>query len=483
MRDTSAATGRAVGDTFDRGLDRLADPRPGRVLRPGDRGYDLGRATWNLLVDQHPAAVVLAESVADVVDAVRLAGAYGVPVAVQATGHGAVNPADGALLINTSRMNRVEVDTVGRTAWVDAGARFDTLTRTAERHGLAPAGAQSSRLGVVGICLGGGCGWLVRRYGMAADAVRAVELVTPDGVHRRVDDQHEVELFWALRGGGGNFGVVTGLSVDLFPVAGLVGGQLYYPGRMARPVMRTWRDLTRHAPDELTSQVALLNVPAHLPFMGMPELARGRETVAVGVCLVAPDPTALADLEERTDRLLAPLRRLGPLLDTVAPRTPSGLAGITGAPVGPQHAWGHTAMFAELSDLLFDTVLVHAGPGTASPLASVTFRHLGGAAARRRPGFNAIRHRDADYLLQVQAFSPDRPPDAATLLRTDEVAAAMQSWSTGGVLPTFLGVGDAGPDRVAAAYGPAYLDRLARLKTTLDPANLLRFNHNIPPAA
>jgi len=481
VRDTPV-TMPTAGDAFERGVDQLAESRPGRVLRPGDPGYDLGRATWNLLVDQHPAAVLLAESVTDVTEAVRLAGAHGVPVAVQATGHGAVSPADGALLINTSRMDQVRVDPVERTAWVAAGARFDVLTRAAERYDLAPAAAQSSRLGVVGVCLAGGCGWLVRRYGMAVDAVRAIEVVTPDGVHRHVDAEHETELFWALRGGGGNFGVVTGVSLDLFEVTGLVGGQLYYPGRLARQVMRTWRDLTRHAPDELTSQVALLNVPAHMPFMGMPELAHGRETVAVGVCLVAPDAAALADLERRADLLLAPLRQLGPMLDTVAPRTPSGLARIAGAPVGPQHAWGHTAMFEELSDLLFDTVLVHAGPGTGSPLASVTFRHLGGAVARRRPGFNAIRHRDAGYLLHVQAFSPERPPDAATLLRTDEVAAAMQSWSTGGVLPDFLGAGDTGPERVAAAYGPVHLDRLTRLKSAIDPTNLLRFNHNIPPA-
>lgn len=483
VRNTSAATGQPTGDAVDSGLDQLASQRPGRVLRAGQPGYDLARATWNLLVDQHPLAVVLAESAQDVAAAVQFAGSYDVPLAVQATGHGAIHPADGALLINTSRMDTVEVDPAARTAWVRAGARFETLTRAAEPHGLAPAAAQVSGLGVVGVCLGGGCGWLARRYGMAADAVRAIELVTLDGVTRRVDAEHEPELFWALCGGGGNFGVVTGLSVELFPVAGLVGGQLYFPGRMARQVMRIWRDLTRVAPDELTSQVALLNLPMYLPFMGLPEMAHGNETVAVGVCLVAPDSEALAGLDQRAAELLAPLRQLGPILDTVGPQTPAGMAGVAGMPVEPQHAWGHTAMFADLSNALFDTVLVHAGPGTASPLASITFRHLGGAIARRGGDFNALRHRDAEYLLHVMALSADGPPDEAMLLRTDEVAAAMQTWATGGVLPSFLGAGDDGPERVRAAYGAAHLARLARLKAAMDPGNLLRFNHNIPPAA
>ncbi|HEX5494593.1 MAG TPA: FAD-binding protein [Mycobacteriales bacterium] len=482
MRETSTGSGPAISQAFGRELDRFAARRTGRVLRDGQPGYDLARATWNLLVDQHPAAVVLAESAADVAAAVRIASAHRVPLAVQATGHGVVCAADGALLINTSRMSAVEVDAAARRAWVRAGARFEALSRAAEPHGLAPAGAQSAGLGVVGVCLGGGCGWLSRRYGMAADAVRAIEVVTLDGVARRVDADHEPELFWALRGGGGNFGVVTGLSVDLFPVAGLVGGQLYYPGGLARQVLRTWRDLTRRAPDELTSQAALLNLPAYLPFMGMPELAHGSDIVAVGVCLVAPDRDALAGLGRRADDLLAPLRRLGPMLDTVAPRTPSGTAGIAGTPIGPQHAWGHSAMFAELPDALFDTVLVHAGPGTASPLASITFRHLGGAVARPGRGVNAVGHRDAGYLLHTLALSVDQPPDDAVLLRTDEVAAAMQTWSTGGVLPTFLGVRDAEPDRVRAAYGPVYPE-LARLKAEVDPDNLLRFNHNIEPAA
>ena len=292
----------------------LDDRITGRVVIPGDPGWDEARAAWNLAVDQRPVAVVVAGSTNDIVQTVRAAKGLGLSVAPQATGHNAgplaaANGLADALLLRTSELRDVQVDPDLRVARVEAGALWGDVVAAVAPHGLAALAGSSHDVGVVGYTLGGGISWLGRSHGLAANSVLAVELVTADGVRRRVDADHDPELFWAVRGGGGDFGVVTALEFRLHPVAEIVAGTLFFPLERAEEVLQAWAAWTADVPDTVMSVGRVLRFP---PMPELPPFLSGQSFVVV--------EAAIQESPERADELLAPLRALAPAMDSVHPQ-------------------------------------------------------------------------------------------------------------------------------------------------------------------
>ncbi|MET7951096.1 FAD-binding oxidoreductase [Micromonospora sp. NPDC005324] len=461
-----------MAEIKDLALELAADLQ-GPVLTPDDAGYAAETATWNLAVPQRPSVVVGATSDVEVQAAVRFAARFDLPVAVVATGHGAVHQSDGGVLINTRRMRGIAIDAAERSARVDAGVEWQEVVDAAAAHGLAPLAGSSPNVGVVGYTLGGGLSpSLGRRYGFAADHVTAVELVTADGVLRRVDADDEPELFWAVRGGKGNFGVVTALEFDLMPVSRLYGGGLYFAAEHVGPVLAEYRRLTADAPDELTLSFAFLRLPP-LPFL--PEPLQGRFSLHVRV--------AYLGTAEEGERLLTGLRAVGPtLLDTVAEMPFTHIAGIHADPVDPLPVYERGAQLRELPAEAVEALVAVAGPQADLPVLMVEVRHLGGALAVDPKVPNAVGNRDAQF--NVFAGSPGGPPEAAMLhAAIERVTDAVAPWATGRALLNFLTAADDTPELVATAFEPDTYERLRRVKRDYDPSNLFRHNHNIPPSA
>ena len=410
---------------------------------------------------------VRATGVDDVQLAVRYAAERGHAVAVQATGHGLNVPADGGVLIDTSRMADVRVDPVARTARVAAGTRWDRVIAAAGEHGLAPLSGSSPDVGVVGYTLGGGIGLLGRKLGYAADHVRRVELVTADGEFRSVTPG--ADLFWALLGGGGNFGVVTGLEFGLFPVTDLYGGGLYFDADLIPAVVRTYREWTATVPDRMSSSIGLIPMP-DLPVVPAP--LRGRHVVHVRI--------AHHGTVEDGERLVAPLRALGPrLVDTLGPMPYAASASIHNEPKQPRSFYCANAMLGEFDASIPDTVLDLVGPG-AGIFAVVQFNHLGAALARRSEVPNAVSYRDAAFALRVVTL-PQGPERDSAHETADAVMRAVASWTLGRS-PNFVQGDRAAHEQVRECYEPAILARLAALKAVHDPENMFRCNLNIPPA-
>src|SRR6516162_8402982 len=318
--------------TAGRGLEALRAAIVGQVFVPGEAGYDQARQAWNLAVDQRPAVVVETGSAADVARAVRFARGHGMRIAPQGTGHGAgpLESLDGAMLLRTTRLRTVHIDPAARTARAEAGAVWQDVTVPAAEHGLAGLAGNSPNVGVARYTLGGGLGWLARHYGLAANSVTAAELVTPGGDLVRADADHESDLFWAVRGGGG-IGVVTALEMGLYPVGDLYAGNLFFPIARAAEVLHAWRAWTGTVPDEVTSQGRLVRLP---PAPQLPEPLRGRAFVKVEAACLGDAGTGA--------ELTGPLRRLGPELDTFAAIPPPALGQLhmdPGQPV-PFHGAG-----------------------------------------------------------------------------------------------------------------------------------------------
>lgn len=428
-----------------------------QTFRPGDPGYDTERTGFNLALDHRPALIVAATGPADVEAAVRLAANDGLPVAVQATGHGVSVPADGAVLISTRRMDGVEIDPEARTAQVEAGVPSHALIDAAARHGLAPLNGTHPNVGVVGYTLGGGVPLLGRQYGYAADRVRWLDVVGADGRTRRVDAEIHPDLFWALRGGKGNFGVVVAMELDLFPIARLYGGGLYFSPEAAADVLHAYVDWTRTAPEELASSILLARLPpgyvAHLR-------------------LTYPGPA------EEAERIIAPLRELGPKVDdTVRDMPYTDVASIHHEPTEPMAAYDRNLLLGELDTQAADAILAQAGP-EANASYVLELRHLGGAFARPPEVPSAVGGRDAAFsLFTASLFTPDELDDVRR--EHDALHAALAPWSTGGALLNFMGIDQVTPDRVRTAFAPADFARLQDLKATYDPDDLFRINHRL----
>jgi FAD/FMN-containing dehydrogenase len=443
----------------------------GPVLTPKDDSYAAESATYNLAFAHHPAVIVGAAEPGDVQAAVRFASAHGLPVAVLATGHQAIMPADGAMLITTSRMASVDLDPRNAAVLVGAGTRWQQVVDASTAAGLAPLNGSSPLVGVVGYTLGGGLSpTLGRRYGWAADHVTAIDVVTPDGRLRHATADTEPDLFWALRGGKSNFGVVTGLRFDLFPVRTLYGGGLFFAGRDAAAVLAAYREFASAAPDEMTSSVALLRLPP-LPFV--PEPLRGNFTVHVRFSYSGPP--------EDGARLVAPMRAAAPtLIDTVAEMPYARFAEIHSDPVDPAPFAERSAMLRELGADTVDALLDLAGPDADCPLAFVELRHLGGALGRPPAVPDAVGNRDAAFALWLVGIgTPDQAAPAMDY--ADTMTRRLAPWSTGGKYINFLAYDDATADQTRPAYEGVDYARLQAIKAEYDPSNMFRLNHNIPP--
>jgi FAD/FMN-containing dehydrogenase len=450
-----------------RDLEALRAAVAGQVFVPGQVGYDQARQAWNLAVDERPRIVVEARSAADVVQAVRFARAHAMRIAPQGTGHGAapLEPLDGAMLLRTTRMRRVDIDPAARTAWAEAGAVWQDVIVPAAEHGLAGLAGSSPNVGVAGYTLGGGLGWLARRYGLAANSVTAAEVVTPSGDLVRADAGHEPDLFWAVRGGGG-VGVLTALEMRLYPVGELYAGDLFFPIARAAEVLHAWRDWTAAVPDEVTSLAHLLRFP---PLPEVPEPLRGRAfAILEAACL--GDAGAGAEL-------IGPLRRLGPELDTVAMIPASALGQLNTDPPAPAAGEGDGAFLADFPAAAIDALVAVAGPDAATPPDSVEVRHLGGALARPAPGGGAQPSIDASYLVYAAGATPVPGLAGPVRAHVQAVKDALAPWHASYDYYNF----EETPAAAAAVLPPASARRLQEIKAAYDPDQVIISAHPVWP--
>jgi FAD/FMN-containing dehydrogenase len=444
----------------------------GELIQPGDEIYDSARRIWNGAIDRHPALVARATGVADVQAAVRFAREQSLPLAVRGGGHNVAGTAvcDGGLVLDCSPMKAVWVDPVARTARAQAGLLWGELDRETQVFGLATTGGIISHTGIAGLTLGGGLGWLMRKHGLACDNLLSADVVTADGECLRASEREHGDLFWGLRGGGGNFGVVSSFDYRLHPVGPTVlAGPILYPAEEARAVLGAYRDCLADMPDEMTTIVILRTAPP-APFL--PPEIHGRPVVVVAACY--------AGRIEDGERAVAPLRRLGePLVDLLRP-TPyvahQGMFDPT-APHGLGYYW-KSEYLAALSDEAIEVLIEHAWRAT-TPMSYTIMFHLGGAVARTDPEASAFEDRRAGHAVVVDAVWSD-PADADAA-----VAWARGFWqrlgpvSSGRIYVNFLG--EEGPDRVRAAFGATKYERLRALKGKYDPTNFFRLNQNIAP--
>jgi FAD/FMN-containing dehydrogenase len=433
----------------------------GDVYAPGDPGWDRARQAWNLVADQRPAAVAVPLTDADVAAVVRHAAATGLRVAPQGTGHGAaaLAPLDDAILLNLSHMRGVRIDAAQRRARVRAGAVWADVTAPASQLGLAPLAGSSHDVGVVGYAVGGGLSWLGRKYGLASESVQAIELVTAEGRKVRVDPDHDPDLFWALRGGGGSFGVVTAMEIALHRVPEVYAGALAWPWEHAEDILDAYRAWVGTLPETVTSCVRLLQVP---PFPHVPAPLRGRQLAVVELAAIG-NATQGA-------KLLAPLRALHPELDMVHPMPPSGLIQIHNDPPGPVPGVGDHRL---LADIPVGALVQAAGPGSGSPLLSVEIRHLGGAFARRRPGHGALGAIEAPFAMFGVGIAPDPAATAHVEAGLDALMAATAPWDAGRTYMNFV-------DRQATGrrfFDDATVARLHAIRERVDPERMFMSNH------
>jgi FAD binding domain/Berberine and berberine like len=454
-------------------LAQLAKTVSGPVFTSATPGYHAEIAVFNLAVVHQPAIVVGVKEPADVSEAVKFAARQGLNVAVLNTGHGPSVPAGpDTLMINTRRLLDVDIEPASKTARVGAGVRFGELVEAAAVHGLAPLPGSSPEVGVVGYTLGGGASLTMgRKYGWAADHVKAMDVVTADGRRRRVSPHSEPDLFGALLGGRSNFGVVSAMEFSLFPVTHLYAGALFYSGEHARDVLAAYRRFTASAPEEISSGVALLNLP---PLPGLPPFMQDKLIVSVRVSHVGD-----ADAGKQ---LIEPLREAAPLLmDTVTEMPYSQFAAITADPTDPAPAVEHFGLLRELTEDTIDAIVKVVGPGSGSRVTIVDFRQLGGAFSRPPAVPNAVGARDAAFAFFGLTVVPPGEQLVNYLDFGKELISALVPWLHGTGSPSFLAPVDADEARTRRAYEPDVYDTLQSVKVKYDPHNMFRINHNIPP--
>ena len=439
----------------------------GDVVAPGDESWDEARLAWNLSVDQRPAAVVLAESAADVSATVAFAKAHALRVAPQGTGHGAGAMGDmsDTILLKTERMRGVTIDPEARTARVEAGTLWIEVVEAAAEHGLAALAGSSPDVGVVGYTLGGGLSWLARKHGIGANQVTAIEVVTASGDVVRTDWENEPDLFWALRGGGGSFGIVTALEFNLFPLTEVYAGILWFPVDRAAEVLKAWRAWTEELPDELTSVGRILQFP---PIPELPEPIRGQSFVVVQAIYSGADPA-------EGERLVAPMRALGPVLDTVA-RTPiRELSKLHMDPEGPAPGAGDGGMLDDVDDHLIDLFVEQV---VGAPILSAEIRHLGGAVARRDSRHGAIDAFEAPFIMYAVGMAPTPELRAIVEDAVGRLRDTLEPWEAD---HTYMNFAES-RRKAASLFSSASYHRLRRIKAIVDPTDLVRSNHPVPPA-
>ena len=447
-------------------VDELRSQVRGPVFAAGDDGLAAEVATWNVAIQHTPAVAVGATCAADVAAAVSWAVAHDLRVAVQATGHGPVRNAAGSLLITTRRMQGVSIDPERRRARVQAGVKWKSVMEAAAEFGLAGLCGSSSDVGVVGYSLGGGLGSLGRKHGFAADHVLAVEMVTADGRLRRLSADSEPELFWAVRGGKGNFGIVTALEIGLVPVPSLFGGGIFFAGDDATALLHRFREWAPALPEEVSTSIAILRMP---PMEELPPPLRGQTVVHLRFAYAGDD-------HAEAERLLAPMTTAGTIvLGYVGPMRTDEMDAIHMDPVDPMPAWEKGMLLSALTDETVEALLAAAGPLLDIPLIMAEIRLLGGALGRPASVPNAVPGRSAEFAVLV--LGPGIPELARVVPAVGRgVLGALAPWRSPESMINFLG-DVAGPNEVAAAYPAATIDRLREIKRAVDPTGVFSFGH------
>jgi len=444
----------------------------GDLILPGDPDYDGARALWNGMIDRRPAAIVRCASVADVRASLALVREEGLPFSVRGAGHNIAGKAacDEGVMIDLSTMREVRVDPTRRTALVGPGATLADLDHETQAFGLAVPVGVNSTTGIAGLTLGGGFGWLTRKHGLTVDNLLSADVVTADGGFVRASEREEPELFWGLRGGGGNLGIVTSFEFRLHPVGPeVLAGLVVHPMSAAKDVMRHWRDRSATAPDELSCWVVARKAPP-LPFL--PVEWHGKDVLILPM-LYAGDAAAGA-------KAVRPLREFGrPIADVVGQQPFAGYQKAFDPLLAPgaRNYW-KSHNFSEMTDAAIDAILDHAAR-LPSPQSEIFVAHLGGAANRVPTGATAYPHRNTEFVMNVHTRWDDPKDDESCVAWARAFFEATAPFSNGGVYVNFISEGE---ERVAAAYGENH-ERLARVKKRYDPENLFRVNQNVAPAA
>jgi hypothetical protein len=436
----------------------------GELLCPNDTGYDGARQVWNAMIDKRPALIVCCAGVADVRRAVEFARTHNILLSVRGGGHNVPGNAvcAGGLMINLSRMRSVQVDPVQCTARAEGGATWGDFDHETQAFGLASTGGTDSTTGIAGLTLGGGLGWLAGKYGLACDNLLSVDIVTADGRFLKVSATDNADLFWGVRGGGSNFGVVTSFEYRLHPVGPVLAGPVLYPFAKAREVLRFYGDFSRSIPDELNTVCLFTSLPDGAP------------AVVIAVCY-----NGNIDAGEK---VLQPLRKFGqPLADHIRPMPYTEIQSLVGSMVlpGRQNYWKSSFM-QSISDEAIDTLVTYCAT-VPSPLSQIGFQQLGNAANHVGSEDTAFCHREARYELMMLSMWLNPAAYAVNAKWTRQLAEAMQPFTTGRAYINQMGTeAEEGTDRIKAAYGPNY-DRLVALKNKYDPTNLFCHNQNIKP--
>jgi FAD/FMN-containing dehydrogenase len=437
----------------------------GRVATPADPDWDEARGAWNLVADQHPAAVAFAESADDVARVVRFAAQSDLRVATQGTGHGAaaLGPVEDAIVLKTDRMRGVQVDAGTGTARVEAGTLAEEVGAAAQAEGMSSLPGSSPNVGVVGYTLGGGLSWLGRKHGFACNRVIAMEVVTADGEQRRIDGDSDSDLFWALRGGGGGYGIVTALHIDLLPIAEVYAGALILPAELGADAFRAYRDWAADVSDDVTSIARFLRPP---PVPDVPEPLRDRPLITLDAACIGG--------EEEGQRTIAPLREIGePIMDTFAQIPAAGLSRIHMDPEPPIPALGHHRLLVGLSDDTIDAFVDVAGPDSASPLVLAELRQLGGALSRPAPNGGALSSLDAAFGMFAIGTPVTPEIGEAVVGHLDKLHDTMEPWAAA---DGFFNLAER-PCDVDAILPAETCSRLLEVKRHWDPDDWIQANH------
>jgi hypothetical protein len=438
----------------------------GEVVVPGDADWDDARQAWNLTVDQRPAAVALPRTAADVAAVVEFARDHGLRVAPQGTGHGAGAMGDmsDTILLKTVNMRGVSIDPEKRIARAEAGVIWIEVVEAAAEHGLAALAGSSPDVGVVGYTLGGGLSWLARKHGIGANQVTAIELVTANGHFVRTDADNEPDLFWALRGGGGTFGIVTAIEFNLLPITEVYAGILWYPVERSREVLNAWRAWTDDLPDEMTSVGRILQFP---PIEEIPEPVRGRSFAVVQAIWLGD--------EAEGAKLLEPLRALGPVMDTVATIPMTELSRLHMDPEGPAPGHGDGQILDTIDGDFVETLVEKT---VGSPLLSVEVRHIGGEVGRSRSHHGALGSFEGEFIMFAVGIAPTPEAKEAVEASVKDLLGALEPWAAE---HTYLNFADS-RRKAATLFSSLSYHRLRRIKAIVDPTGRIRSNHPIPPA-
>ncbi|HEX9116042.1 MAG TPA: FAD-binding oxidoreductase [Anaerolineae bacterium] len=462
-----------AGANLDRnGLDGLQAGLRGELLLPGNAAYDEARSVWNAMIDRRPAAIARCLGTADVMTCVNFAREHGLPLSIKGGGHNIAGLAvsEGGLMLDMSLRRGVWVDPAASVAWAQTGCLLGDLDRETQLHGLAAPLGLVSNTGIAGLTLGGGFGYLTRRFGWTVDNVNAMEVVTAEGRLVRASEKENADLFWGLRGGGGNFGVVTGIEYRLFPIGPeVMAGVIAWRAADAGEVLELYRAITEEAPAELTCGLLMRPAPA-APWL--PREIHGQPIVAIFVCDTGP----LAEAEKRA----AQIKGFGsPVGDVIQKRSYLSQQSIFDAtqPKGRRYYWKFVYL-PGLDPALPEKIREH-GRRIGSPYSAILLMPVDGALRRRPDDYNAMGNRDAVFELNIMASWENPADDAANIGWARAAWEDIRTLSTGGTHVNFL-TEDEGDERTRAAYGANY-ERLVAVKTAWDPANLFHINKNIAP--